>query len=242
MTSGSVKQAPSAETLLVARSLTVGYGGTPVLRGVELEVRRHECIALVGANGSGKTTLFRTLLHILPPLAGEIAYRSSGALGYVPQRDQLDTLIPLTVAEVVRMGAYRRWRPFQPLPASRIATVLAKVGGTGWERRVLGELSGGERQRVLIARALIAEPDLLLLDEPTTGIDAASEAAIFGELKRCRAAGLGIVMVSHDLAGLGQVATRALVIRGGRVEEVPVEYLDTPDAMRALLSGGGTRE
>jgi zinc transport system ATP-binding protein len=248
--SGHVEMHPGAETLLVARNLTVGYAGVPVLCGVELTVRRHECIALVGANGSGKTTLFRTLLGILPPLDGEIAYRSSSverngrpALGYVPQRDQLDTLIPLTVAEVVRMGAYRRWRPFASVAAARrarVAAALAKVGASGWEARVLGELSGGQRQRVLIARALMADPDLLLLDEPTTGIDLASEEAIFAEVRRSCDAGRAIVMVSHDLAGLGQVATRALVIRSGRVVEVPVDQLATPEAMRSLLSGGAS--
>lgn len=225
------------DVLLAARSLAVGYRGVPILSDVDLTIRRGECVAVVGANGSGKTTLFRTLAGIISPLAGGITFHAiagSGTrptVGYVPQRDQLDATFPLTVAEIVRMGAYRRWRPFVPLweaSPDHVAASLSKVGAAGWERRTLSELSGGQRQRVLIARALITEPDLLFLDEPTSGIDRASEEAIYTELRRCRSAGLGILMVSHDLVGLTQVATRALVIENARLTEVRVDQLLAP--------------
>jgi len=251
------------DVLLAARDLAVGYHA-PILRNVDVTIRRGDCVALVGANGSGKTTLFRTLLAILPPLAGTITYgaganapamgrqattetarpsdggdRRRPTLGYVPQRDSIDTTLPLTVLEIVRMGAYRRWQPFGGAATrrrARVAAALATVGATGWERRLLTELSGGERQRVLIARALIADPDLLFLDEPTTGIDLASEAAIYADVERCRAAGLGILMVSHDLEGLCRVATRALVIRDGRIVELTGAPLD-PERVRVALGG-----
>jgi ABC-type Mn2+/Zn2+ transport system ATPase subunit len=213
--------------LLVARDLAVGYGGVPILRDVDVTIRRGECVAVVGANGSGKTTLFRTLAGIIAPLAGTITTSAGDvetrpALGYVPQRDQLDAVFPLTVAEIVRMGAYRRWFPLAApgeARASAVAAALAKVGASGWERRTLRELSGGERQRVLIARALVAHSDLLFLDEPTTGIDADSEAAISTELRRCRIAGIGMLVVTHDLPALRDVATRVLVVENGRVAE-----------------------
>ena len=217
----------SGDVLLEARGLAVGYGGVTVLRDVDVAIRRGECVAVVGPNGSGKTTLFRTLAGIIRPLGGTI--RTAGrAIGYVPQRDQLDAMFPLTVAEIVRMGAYRRWHPFGTPPDARpraVAEALAKVGATGWERRTLAELSGGQRQRVLIARALVTRSELLFLDEPTTGIDAASEAAIAAELRCCRAAGIGILVVTHDLPGLADVATRALVVEGGRVAERTVGEL-----------------
>jgi ABC-type Mn2+/Zn2+ transport system ATPase subunit len=233
-----------SDVLLQARGLAVGHGRHAAVAEVDLVLRRGECVALIGPNGSGKTTLFRTLLGILPPLAGEIHYagaqrRRRPPLGYVPQRDQLDALFPLTVAEVVRMGAFRAWRPFGwHADRTRVAATLTAVGAAGWERRVLAELSGGERQRVLIARALMTDPDLLLLDEPTTGIDAASEEAIFREVDRCRAAGLGILMVSHDVPSLLRVASRALLIRAGRVVEIPAAELLAPERMRELLRGG----
>jgi ABC-type Mn2+/Zn2+ transport system ATPase subunit len=242
----SPARAPGNDVLLKTRRLTVGHGGHPVVSDVNLVLRRGECVALIGPNGSGKTTLFRTLLGILPPLAGEIHYagaRRRPPLGYVPQRDKLDALFPLTVAEVVHMGAFRAWQPLAShADRARVAATLAAVGATGWERRVLAELSGGERQRVLIARALMSDPDLLLLDEPTTGIDAASEQAIFGEVDRCRAAGLGILMVSHDVPSLVRIASRALLIRAGRVVDVPAAELLAPERMRELLRGGTVDE
>ena len=252
--SGAVQpfnESAEPETLLRAVDLAVGYLGRPVLSGLHLTIRRGECVALVGPNGSGKTTLFRTLLGILPVLAGEIRYGGASgrggrpALGYVPQRDQLDAIFPLTVAEVVRMGAYRRWRPFLPLRSvgrERVAAALAKVGAKGWEKRVVSELSGGQRQRVLIARALMAEPDMLLLDEPTSGIDMASEEAIFAEVNQCREDGLGILMVSHDLVGLARVATRVVLVRDGGLVETTAEELLIPDRLRDLMRGAGGGE
>lgn len=222
------------DVLLAARGVAVGYGAVTILAGVDLTIRAGECVALVGANGSGKTTLFRTLVGILKPLAGAITWHSARApghrpvVGYVPQRDQLDTVFPLTVAEIVRMGAHRAWHPLGRIAEagpSRVAAALAKVGAEGWERRTLAELSGGQRQRVLIARALMSSPELLFLDEPTTGIDRASEDVINAELRRCRAEGIGILMVSHDLPGLVQVATRALLVERGTLADVALDEL-----------------
>jgi zinc transport system ATP-binding protein len=244
MTTGEHAAGTPGTELLTVRELSVGYPGKPVLGGLRLTIRAGECVALVGANGSGKTTLLRTLLGILAPLAGEIRRGRDGgglALGYVPQRDEADAVLPLTVAEVVRMGAYRRWRPFLRLASAgreRVAAALAKVRAEGWESRVYAELSGGQRQRVLIARALMAEPDLLLLDEPTAGIDLDSEDAIYAELRRACGAGLGVLMVSHDLGCMVRVATRALAIQDRGLAELPVGELLDPDRMRALLRGG----
>ncbi len=219
---------------------TVGYNGTAVLRRVSFAVHARECVALLGPNGSGKTTLFKTLLGILPPIAGTVR-RSTAApvrCGYVPQREQLDAIFPVTVREVVRMGAYRRLRPFARLPeASRqvVADALARVGAKEWGGRLLSELSGGERQRVLIARALVSRPTVLLLDEPTTGVDLATEFAVIELVKELLRSGLAIVMVSHNLRTVEQVASRVIWVHRGMLRSgSPAEML-TPERIREML-------
>jgi ABC-type Mn2+/Zn2+ transport system ATPase subunit len=236
-------QASGPFALVALEQVTVGYKARAVLRDVSLAVARGECVALLGANGSGKTTLFKTVLGILPPLSGTIRRAHPDLrLGYVPQRERLDSSFPVTVAEVVRMGGYRRLRPLLPLPEAShavVATALAQVGGAGWQRRLFGELSGGERQRVLIARALVSRPDLLLLDEPTTGVDLATELAIVDLVRGLLAAGLGLVMVSHNLGTVEQVASRVVWVRGGRLVGGSPREMLTTDSVRQMLVPAG---
>jgi len=217
----------------------VGYKGSVVLEDVSLTVGAGECVALLGPNGSGKTTLFKTMIGILPPLSGTMRRSDPDLrLGYVPQRERLDAIFPVTVAEVVRMGGHRRVRPFLPLPeASReiVADALARVGSAGWERRLFAELSGGERQRVLIARALVSKPDLLLLDEPTTGVDLATEHAIIDLVRELIASGLAIVMVSHNLGTVERVASRVVWVHHGRLFSGPPSEMMTAEWIRRML-------
>jgi ABC-type Mn2+/Zn2+ transport system ATPase subunit len=219
--------------------VSVGYKGSVVLRDVSLAIRRGECVALLGANGSGKTTLFKTIIGILAPLSGTIRRAAPDLrLGYVPQRERLEASFPITVAEVVRMGGYRRLRPFLPLAeATRdsVAAALGRVGSAGWEKRLFGELSGGERQRVLIARALVSRPDLLLLDEPTTGVDLTTEQAIVDLVKELLAAGLSIVMVSHNLATVERVASRVVWVHRGELQSGPPTEMLTAEWVRRML-------
>lgn len=228
-----------ADTSLVAIDCaTIGYREHPVLREISFKVAAGECVALLGPNGSGKTTLFKTLLGILPPLAGAVERRAGLRFGYVPQRERLDAAFPVTVAEVVRMGAYRRWRPFARLPEAapgRIALALGRVGADGWERRLLSELSGGERQRVLIARALVSEPTVLLLDEPTTGVDLATEIAIVTLIRELLASGLAIVMISHHLRTVEQLATRVVWVHGGCLISGSADEMLTAERIREML-------
>lgn len=239
MTAPGLPRAPERPVLVALERVTVGYRAAAVLRDVSLAIRAGECVALLGPNGSGKTTLFKTILGILPPLSGTVRRaRPDLRLGYVPQRERLDATFPVTVAEVVRMGAYRRWRPLLPLSGTShedVAAALARVGATGWEKRLFGELSGGERQRVLIARALVSAPDLLLLDEPTTGVDLATELAIVRVVRELLASGLAVVMVSHNLGTVEQVASRVVwVRRGDLVSGAPSDLL-TAEAVRRML-------
>ena len=164
--------------------VALGYDGTPVLEGLTLAVRPGDCLALLGPNGCGKSTILKAVAGIVPPLRGTIHRSIDGRpvrFGYVPQQETLDLAFPMTAAEVVEMGTYGR------LPLGRYAgraereralTCLEQVGAADLRGRLFHTLSGGQKQRVLVARALAAEPDLLLLDEPLSGIDAPTAAAI----------------------------------------------------------------
>jgi ABC-type Mn2+/Zn2+ transport system ATPase subunit len=226
--------------LVALKNLTVGYNGIAVLRDVSLTLFEGECVALLGPNGSGKTTLFKTILGILSPLGGSIERSAAhpARFGYVPQRDRLDSIFPVTVREVVRMGTYRHWRPFTPLPAaSRLAATdaLRHVGANGWESRLFNELSGGERQRILIARALVAQPTVLLLDEPTTGVDLATELTVIELVKQLLRDGLTIIMVSHNLRTVEQLAHRVIWVHRGALLSGSAEQMLTPERIREML-------
>ncbi|MCA9878458.1 MAG: ATP-binding cassette domain-containing protein, partial [Thermomicrobiales bacterium] len=176
------RRADGASPLIQVRDLSGGYGGAPVLRGVSLEIPRGQFAGLVGPSGAGKTSLLRALLGGLPQVSGEV--RVEGALvapgrppqgvGYVPQVQTVDWTFPVTVEDVVLMGRTRRMGPLPwPSRADRRAVdeTLERLGLGGLRRRHIRELSGGQQQRVFLARALIGEPDLLILDEPTASVD-----------------------------------------------------------------------
>lgn len=211
--------------LLRLQGVAVGYHRRPLLPPVDLGLRRGMFLGIVGPNGSGKTTLVRTLLGLLPPVAGHIA--SDGApprFGYVPQRDAVDLSFPLTAREIVLMGCYgrlavgRRPRPEQHRAAEQ---ALREVGAEALAERLFHALSGGQRQRVLIARALAGAPDILVLDEPTTGMDLPSERAMLDLVASFCARDLAVVMVSHQLGAVADYATDLCLIPGeGRPAEV----------------------
>ena len=186
--------------------MSLGYDGGPVLAHVSFAIERGEFAALLGPNGAGKTTLFRGILGLIPTLAGRIEYgfeRDAHPPGYVPQRERLDPIFPLTAFEVALMGTYVRLPPLVPIGRRRrrLATeCLAQVGLAELAEQPFWALSGGQKQRVLIARALATEPEVLLLDEPTAGIDPGAEATIMEVISRLnRDRGLTVVLVSHHL-------------------------------------------
>jgi len=193
-------------SLLRLEDVSLGYGGRPVLEHVSFTVDRGEFAALLGPNGAGKTTLFRGMLGLIPVLAGRVDYgfnRRATPPGYVPQKESLDPIFPLTAYEVVLMGAAARVPPLWPVGRHRrrlAAECLARVGLSDAAEQPFWALSGGQKQRILIARALAVEPQLLLLDEPTAGVDPGAEAAIIDVITRLnRAEGLTVVIVSHHL-------------------------------------------
>src|SRR5437867_10903991 len=194
------------DPLLRLWGVSLGYKGRPVLDGVSFVIERGEFAALLGPNGAGKTTLFRGILGLIPVLAGRIEYgfdRRATPPGYVPQKESLDPIFPLTAYEVVLMGAAARVLPLWPVGRRRrhlAAECLARVGLSDAAEEPFWALSGGQKQRVLIARALAVAPPLLLLDEPTAGVDAGAEAAIIDTIARLnRDEGLTVIIVSHHL-------------------------------------------
>jgi ABC-type Mn2+/Zn2+ transport system ATPase subunit len=233
--------ASGAPPLLALRGATIGYGRTSMLAGIDLGVAPGDFLAVVGPNGGGKTTLLRTLLGALPLLGGRREVPRPVRIGYVPQRDQVDAIWPLTAGEVVLMGRTAALGPLRRPGADdrrTAAEALARVGIAELARRFYGELSGGQRQRTLIARALAARPELLAVDEPTNGMDPAAELATMDVLRDLHAAGhgLAVVMVSHRLDAVANYArTLAFVDKDQRLFRVgPLAEMLRPEPLSAL--------
>ncbi len=206
-----------APAVLTVRDLVVGYNGRPLLPPIRFDVRPGQLWALVGRNGSGKTTLLRTLLGLLPRLGGAATLAPGASIGYVPQRTELDPLVPTRVVDLVRGGTDLGWSFLSPRAAlARRAAVQRAMAETDCARFAtcqVAELSEGQKQRVLLARALACEPALLILDEPTSAMDVASEAAVFDLLDQVRAQrDLAVLVVSHHLSLMTERATHALVV------------------------------
>lgn len=218
-----------SEPLVQFDRVQLGYGRQVVLDNVSLDIYRGDFFGLVGPNGSGKTTLLRCLLGILKPLSGQVTRAPGLRIGYVPQREMLDTLFPLTALDIVLMGRYPHAGLFRsPRRADRDFALqcLQQVGLAESAQKLYRELSGGQRQRVLIARALAVEPNLLVLDEPTNGLDLPTEAAILGLIERLHSqGGLTIVLVSHVLNVVARYATRMGVLLDGKLLADEAEQL-----------------
>lgn len=204
-----------AKPLAEFSAVSLGYGGLPVLHDITFSVERGDFLAVVGPNGSGKTTLLRAIAGILRPVAGRLR-RGPAAVGYVPQERDLDPVFPLSVMEIVLQGCVARLGPWRRpgAPEHAVASrALTALDVASLARAQFPELSGGQKQRVLIARALAAEPTLMLLDEPTSGMDPASEHAIMTLLDRLhRAEGLTLVVATHNLGLVANHARRIAIV------------------------------
>ena len=182
--------APTA--LVDVAGVAVGFGGVSVLSDVTLTISDGEIVTLIGPNGSGKTTLVRVMLGLLKPDRGRVRLRAGTRVGYMPQRVTVDETLPLTVARFLSLGSRGS--------ADRIGESLDEVGAAEVADRPVQRLSGGEFQRVLLARALLREPQLLVLDEPAQGVDVTGRGEFFTLLARVRESrGCSVLLVSHDL-------------------------------------------
>ena len=226
---------------------SIGYAGRPAVEGLSLTVRRGEVVGLLGPNGSGKSTLVRGALGLAEVLGGSVRlfgvdrrrFRQWRRLGYVPQRQATVGGVPSTVREVVSGGRLTHLRPWQR-PGGEdkraIDRALAAVDLADRAKVPVVRLSGGQQRRVLIARALATEPDLLVLDEPTAGVDQASQEALAATLERLVARGMTVVLVTHELGAVEPLFTRAVVLRDGAIVHdgacTSAPVLDTDDDWR----------
>ncbi len=199
-----------------------------MLRGLDLDIRQGEVVAVLGTNGSGKSTLIRTIVGLLPAARGVVKlfgtpvprFRQWQRIGYVPQRITAAGGVPATVHEVVSSGLLSKRKLFRPLKAADRAAVdqaLEIVDMVDRRKDGVAELSGGQQQRVLIARALVSNPELLILDEPTAGVDLASQGIFADAIRERVACGTTVVMVSHDLGPMDALIDRSVVLRRGRI-------------------------
>jgi ABC-type Mn2+/Zn2+ transport system ATPase subunit len=229
---------PATTSLLALDNLSAGYPGRTVIARLSLRLSRGSFTGLIGGNGSGKTTLLKTIAGILRPLAGRVQFQPiddrAPVIGYVPQREAFDSIYPLSAADVTAMGVQGRLKAGQSPRATERAAIeraLEQCGAQDFVNEPFAQLSGGQKQRVLIARALAAEPDLLLLDEPTAGIDAAAVSAVCELLDRLHRQGMTILMVNHEIEIVRRLARDVLWVRREGITHGPVEEL--LDARRA---------
>ncbi len=194
--------------LIEARNITVRFGSHTALAGVDTSVGEGEAVTLIGPNGAGKTTLVKAMLGLIEPDSGTVVRRPGLRIGYMPQRIEVDPTLPLTV---------RRFLAFAGTQERALAA-LDEVGAAHVFDQPIQEVSGGEMQRVLLARALLRDPDLLVLDEPVRGVDVGGQADLYRLIGRLRdRRGCGVLMVSHDLH-LVMAATDKVICLNGKVE------------------------
>jgi manganese/iron transport system ATP-binding protein/manganese/zinc/iron transport system ATP- binding protein len=218
-----VRQSDSDDQIAISvRHLTVSYGPVPALLDVSVDIEPGRLVGVIGPNGSGKSTFIKSILGFIKPdhgtvkLFGEDDINASGRIAYVPQRGSVDWDYPITVREVAAMGRYskrRWWKNLRRKDYQLADEALAKVRMTDFATRQIGQLSGGQQQRVFMARALAQDADVLLLDEPFAGVDAATEKAILNVLTETRDQGKTVVVVHHDLETAAEYFDRLLLLK-----------------------------
>ncbi len=236
----------SGAAAIEVRDLTVAYRDKPVLWDIDLTVPPGVLMAVVGPNGAGKTTFVKALLGLLPVSAGRIRFfdapyeASRQQIAYVPQRGSVDWDFPTSVLDVVMMGRYGRlgWirRPGKR-EREQAREALARVGMEAFAGRQIRQLSGGQQQRVFLARALVQDARVYLMDEPFQGVDAVTERAIIDLLRALRSEGRTLLVVHHDLQTVEEYFDRVMLLNVRRIASGPVEQAFTTDNLRLTYGG-----
>lgn len=218
-------------SLINTQNLTLGYRGAPVLRDVTFAIERGEIVTIVGPNGSGKSSLLRALIGALKPVSGSVTRADGLRIGYVPQKLHIDATLPLTVHRFLNLPKRQK--------TDEIQGALLRAGVPELGRAQMAALSGGQFQRVLLARALLGTPDILILDEATQGLDQPGAAAFYRQIEEVRhALGIAVLMVSHDLHVVMAASDRVLCLNGHICcEGTPEIVADAPE-YRALFGTG----
>lgn len=231
---------------LELHDLTVVYEKKPALYGVDAVVPRGSICGIIGPNGAGKSTLIKAAMGLLPVQGGWVRFfgqqldHARGRVAYVPQRSSVDWDFPVNVMDVVLMGRYGRLgllRRTKPADHAAARDCLQRVGMLDYADRQISQLSGGQQQRVFIARALAQEADLYLMDEPFTGVDAATESTIMELLREMRARGGTILVVHHDLTTAPTYFDRLLLLNMRLIATGPVDEVFTPELLQQTYGG-----
>jgi manganese/zinc/iron transport system ATP- binding protein len=236
-------------SVLEIKNLSVRYSGAPVLSDINLSIPSGSLICIIGPNGSGKSTLIKTIVGLLDPAQGEIRYFNNQSLpevqsrlSYLPQRESIDWDFPVNVLEVVLMGSYKRvglGRRPSKAEHEKALYYLNRVGLKDFARRHIADLSGGQQQRVFLARALMTEADLYLLDEPFAAVDVVTEHMILELLKSLRNEGKTLLISHHDLHSVQRTADKVILIhREVLAFDTPEKVLKSPLMQKAY---GGMR-
>ncbi len=226
-----------SQPILQTAHLACGYNNTPLFENIDLAIEKGQCIALVGPSGSGKTTLLKTLLGILKPLDGHIYhYTQRDRISYVPQLEMIDWQFPVTVEQVVLMGTTPTGfsLPWTHAAVKQKAKhILGQLGIADLQHRHISKLSGGQQQRVFLARALINDPELLVLDEPIQGVDIKTRDAILHILKNLNQQGMTIIMTAHDLNIVGTHIPWVICFNKKIIAQGPTDSVYTNDILSA---------
>ena len=218
-------------SLLSATAIDLAYAGQRVLRGVSLSIAKGEIVTIVGPNGSGKSTLLRVLIGALKPDKGSVTRAAGLKIGYVPQRLHIDPTLPLTVRRFLDLP--------KPVPQGDAIAALDRAGVPGVIGQQMASLSGGQFQRVLLARAVLGGPDILMLDEPTQGLDQPGSASFYRQIEELRnRLGCAVLMVSHELHVVMSASDRVICLNGHVCCEGTPEVVSAAPAYRELFGTG----